>query len=60
MPVFRPAPPAKVVVGTGQGGCRSSFLDVLDATTIADITMNPKTLLDRLESEVGMRAQDVA
>jgi hypothetical protein len=24
MPVFRPAPPAKVVVGTGQDGCRSS------------------------------------
>ena len=22
MPVFRPAPPAKVVVGTGQDGCR--------------------------------------
>jgi hypothetical protein len=25
MPVFRPDPPAKVVVGTGQDGCRSSF-----------------------------------
>jgi len=24
MPVFRPAPPAKVVVGTGQDGCRSN------------------------------------
>jgi len=24
MPVFRPAPPAKVVVGTGQDGCRST------------------------------------
>jgi len=24
MPVFRPAPPAKVVVGTSQDGCRSS------------------------------------
>jgi EAL domain-containing protein (putative c-di-GMP-specific phosphodiesterase class I) len=24
MPVFRPDPPAKVVVGTGQDGCRSS------------------------------------
>ena len=24
MPVFRPAPPAKMVVGTGQDGCRSS------------------------------------
>jgi|GEM_PF-6229181 len=26
MPVFRPDPPAKVVVGTGQDGCRSSYL----------------------------------
>jgi len=25
MPVFCPAPPAKVVVGTGQDGCRSSL-----------------------------------
>jgi hypothetical protein len=25
MPVFRSAPPAKVVVGTGQGGCRPSI-----------------------------------
>ena len=24
MPVFRPAPPAKVIVGTGQDDCRSS------------------------------------
>jgi len=29
MPVFRPAPPAKVVVGTGQDGCRSSTAQAL-------------------------------
>ena len=26
MPVFRSAPPAKVAVGTGQGGCRSTLM----------------------------------
>ena len=34
MPVFRPAPPAKMVVGTGQDGCRSSGPSTLRATSV--------------------------
>jgi DNA-binding transcriptional LysR family regulator len=56
MPVFRPDPPAKVVVGTGQDGCRSSIQTASIATllkivrlTDAVSLLSEQLILDELE-----------
>jgi hypothetical protein len=40
MPVFRPDPPAKVVVGTGQDGCRSSHFTVSNFASLQFSTVS--------------------